>query len=81
MKRIVKIAITVEVEGKPDRVIEFDCDGAELSEERGVIRDFGLLPKLMAEVDHLAYNGQSRVMIKAWKGCKNYDSFVASEDR
>ena len=73
----VKIKVTIEREGEDDNVLEMEYDDVVVCQERGYVKTYIVCG---VPVD-ITLNGHERVLIKAWKGCADYDAFVGSEAR
>lgn len=74
----VKIRVTIEREGEEPNVLEMEYEDAVICQERGYIETFSPFPIGPVNIEP---NGHGRVLIKAWKGCASYDSFVSREER
>lgn len=74
----VKIKVTIEREGEEDNVFEMEYDDAVICQERGHIVTYATHECGPCQITP---NKHERVLIKAWKGCKSYDFFVAREER
>lgn len=61
--------IVIEIDGSR---YEFDGE-AEITQERGIKVEYDT----HGEPTKMSPNGHSRIILKAWNGCKTFDSFIA----
>ena len=78
-----KVKITVEYiddNGATQQSV-FEYDQASFIQERGLICHHLPTPSGYLEPVDFAPNGHSRFNLQAWSGCKDFDSFIAREDK
>ena len=69
------IRITIEADGYNPVIEEFE--NIKYSIEQGVDR----IETLGSFVDTISPNKQKRITLKAWAGCKDYDSFMNEQEK
>ncbi len=72
-----RVRITIEFLDRPKAeksVIEMD--GMCFTQEAGIERK----PNISSGAMDYGHNGQQRISIKAWKGCRTYDTFQAETE-
>ena len=70
----------ITIEG-PDleQPVVFEYERVTVVQERWVERVYAPGAGPLGPYD-LVYNGQKRLLLKAWSGCRDYESFVTSEE-
>ena len=71
----------ITIEG-PDleQPVVFEYERVTVDQERGVERVYAPSSEPLSDPYDLVSNGQRRILLKAWSGCRDYESFVASEE-
>jgi hypothetical protein len=72
--------ITVEGPYLEEPVV-FEYERVTVAQERGIAKVYTPGSESFGRPVDLVSNGQRRLLLKAWSGCYDYDSFVASEER
>ena len=71
--------ITVEGPALEGPVV-FEYEYVTVVPERGVERVYTPSSEPLGDPYDLVSNGQRRLLLKAWSGCRDYESFVTSEE-
>ena len=71
----------ITIEG-PDleQPVVFEYERVTVAKERGVERVYTPRSEPLSDPYDLVSNGQRRLLLKAWSGCYDYESFVTSEE-
>ena len=71
----------ITIEG-PDleQPVVFEYEYVTVAQERGIARVYTPGPESFGRPIDLVPNGHKRLLLKAWSGCRDYESFVTSEE-
>lgn len=72
----------ITIEG-PDleQPVVLEYEHVTVAQERGIAKVYTPGPDSFGRPVDLCPNGQRRLLLKAWSGCLDYDSFVTSEEK
>ena len=73
-----KVKITVEIDGQ-SQVYEYSH--CEVILECGLIKEYGFNYSSGGKPINIMPNGHRRLLIKAWSGCPDWESFIPAEER
>ena len=71
--------ITIESDNLKTPVV-LEYDHVTLTQERGLITIYDRGAESFGRPVNLKPNGHQRMLLKAWSGCRDYESFIASEE-